>query len=231
MSSLPDVKGFLKLYFQLLDHLYPQLDPFERAVHETLYRLSWGFNKSNCTISYQRIAERTGMSSKSVQRAVGRLETKGLISKSGRVIGYQKEQGIEFSVVPPPRQALESRQVKQSRQDSETYIIETNITDKNTQTQMGVGVNSRFTLQVCRQYAEHLKQTGQGITNPGGYATKIFRSGEADSFIEAFLNPPASLDIGKCPTCRGSNFVYIDASNPDQGVKPCRHDKLLNQNR
>jgi len=29
MASLPDMKGFLRLYFQLIDHLYPQLDPFE----------------------------------------------------------------------------------------------------------------------------------------------------------------------------------------------------------
>lgn len=226
MASLPDVKGFLRLYFQLIDHLYPQLDPFERAVHETLYRLSWGFNKSTCTISYQRIAERTGMSSKSAQRAAGRLESKGLVSKSGRVIGYHKEQGIEFSVVPPPRQVLESRQVRQSRQDTETYIIDRNTQIKNTQTQNGVGVISRFSLEECQQYANHLKQTGQGITNPGGYATKIFRSGEADAFIEAFLSPLAQLDISKCEDCRGTGFIYIDSSNPDKGVKQCKHNSL-----
>ena len=229
MASLPDTKGFLRLYFQLIDHLYPQLDPFERAVHETLYRLSWGFNKPTCSISYQRIAERTGMSPKSAQRAVGRLEHKGLIGKSSRVIGYQKEQGIEFSVVPPPRQVLESRQVKQTRQDLESTIIETDNTNRNTQTQASVSVSSRFSLEECRRYAHHLKQTGQGITNPGGYATKIFRSGEADAFIDAFLNAQAPLDISKCPTCRGSNFVYLDESNPDLGVRPCKHEEMLKQ--
>src|SRR5215216_3832221 len=142
MASLPDVKGFLRLYFQLIDHLYPQLDPFERAVHETLYRLSWGFNKPTCTISYSRIAARTGMSSKSAQRAASRLESKGLIRKSGRVIGYQKDQGIEFSVVPPPRQALESRQDKQPRQDSETPIIDIDRINKNTLTQDAVSGRS-----------------------------------------------------------------------------------------
>jgi DNA-binding Lrp family transcriptional regulator len=226
MTSLPDVKGFLRLYFQLIDHLYSQLDPFERAVHETLYRLSWGFGKSSCIISYQRIAERTGMSSKSAQRAAGRLEQKGLVSKSARIIGYQKEQGIEFSVVPPPRLALETRQVRLTRLDSETNNIDINTQIENTQTQADVRVASRFTLEECRRYANHLKATGQGITNPGGYATKIFRSGEADALIEVFLTPLAALDISQCPDCRGTNFIYIDPSNHDRGVRPCRHEHL-----
>lgn len=227
MASLPDTKGFLKLYFQLIDHLYPQLDPFERAVHETLYRLSWGFGKPSCSISYQRIAERTGMSPKSAQRATARLEAKGLINKSGRVIGYLKEQGIEFSVVPPPRLVSESRLPRQSRLDSETNIIDTTTID-NTQTQAGVSANSRFSLEECRRYADHLKATDQGITNPGGYATKIFRSGEADTFIEAFLNPPAQVDTTQCPDCKGRGFIYMDPTNADLGVKPCKHDALKN---
>ena len=225
MASLPDTKGFLKIHFQLIDHLYPQLDPFERAVYETLYRLSWGFGKPNCSISYQRIAERSGMSPKSAQRASSRLEAKGLINKSGRVIGYQKEQGIEFSVVPPPRLVSETRQVRQTRLVPETNIIETTQID-NTQTQQGVSVSSRFSLEECRRYADHLKQTGQGIINPGGYATKIFRSGEADALIEAFSNPPTQLDISKCEDCRGTGFIYIDPLNHDRGVRQCKHESL-----
>jgi DNA-binding Lrp family transcriptional regulator len=225
MASLPDVKGFLKLYFQLIDHLYPQLDPFERAVHETLYRLSWGFNKPSCSISYQRIAERTGMSAKSAQRAIGRLEQKGLISKSSRVIGYQKEQGIEFSVVPPPRQVSESRQGAQSRQDSQTNIIDTTTQIENTQTQV-LSVSSRFSLEECRQYAEHLQKTGQGINNPGGYATKIYRSGEVDGMIDAFLHP-ASQKPQTCPLCALTNgLVYVDKSNMDKGMVKCRHEQV-----
>jgi DNA-binding Lrp family transcriptional regulator len=226
MASLPDVKGYLKLHFQLIDHLYPQLDPFERAVHETLYRLSWGFSRPTCTISYQRIAERTGMSSKSAQRAVGKLEGKELIRKVGQVIGYQKEQGVEFSVAPAPRLVLESRQAAQTSLVPETNMIDSVLKTNNTQTQKGVSVASRFSLEECQRYANHLKQTGQGITNPGGYATKIFRSGEADALIEAFLNPPVRLDPSQCPDCGGSNFIYIDQADRDKGVKPCRHERL-----
>jgi len=59
-----------------------------------------------------------------------------------------------------------------------------------------------------------------------GYATKIFRSGEADTLIDAFLNPAPKLDTNKCQDCRGSGGVYIDSSNQDKGVKPCKHERL-----
>jgi hypothetical protein len=50
-----------------------------------------------------------------------------------------------------------------------------------------VGVCSKFSLEECRAYADHLNHTGQGITNPGGYATAIYRSGEADGLIGRWL--------------------------------------------
>jgi hypothetical protein len=104
----------------------------------------------------------------------------------------------------------------------------------HTQTQRGVGVSgvsagsagSRFTIEECRKYAEYLKQTNQGITNPGGFATKVFRSGEHDSLIEAYLHPPVQVDPNKCPDCRGSGFVHIDPANFDRGVRPCKHAGL-----
>jgi hypothetical protein len=107
-------------------------------------------------------------------------------------------------------------------------IKEINTQKENTQTQAGVGVASRFSLEDCRRYADHLKTTGQGIANPGGYATKIFRSGEADALIEVFLSPQSELDISKCADCLGTGFIYIDPSNRDRGVKPCKHDGLRN---
>ena len=49
----------------------------------------------------------------------------------------------------------------------------------------GVRVGSKFTLEECRRFAESLR--AEGIQNPGGYATTIHRSGEADDRVEAFL--------------------------------------------
>jgi hypothetical protein len=89
-----------------------------------------------------------------------------------------------------------------------------------------VGVGSRFSLEECRRYADYLHKTGQGIKQPGAYATTIYRSGEADSLIEAFLNPPAQADISKCPDCEGRGFAYVDPKNHDRGVRPCKHPNL-----
>jgi hypothetical protein len=85
---------------------------------------------------------------------------------------------------------------------------------------------SRFSLQDCRRYADHLKTTGQGIEKPGGYATSIFRSGEADSLIEDFLHAPRAPDLSQCPDCGGSGMVYLDTDDPSLGVKRCKHEKL-----
>jgi len=92
----------------------------------------------------------------------------------------------------------------------------------------GVGVGSKFTLEDCQKYAAYLHASGQGITNPGGYATSIFRSGEADALIEKFLHPPVSQelpDASQCPDCRGTGFWYPQGIS--DGVKKCRHEKLL----
>jgi hypothetical protein len=88
-----------------------------------------------------------------------------------------------------------------------------------------VGVRSKFSLEECRRYAEHLKATGGGITNPGGYATTIHRSGDADSLIEAFLNPARAPDLSQCPDCKGSGFVYPQGI--EKGVVArCKHERL-----
>lgn len=59
-----------------------------------------------------------------------------------------------------------------------------------------VGVASKFSLEECRAYANHLHLSGAGITNPGGYAKAIYRSGEDDDQIEAFLLPSSDSNNG-----------------------------------
>ncbi len=86
-------------------------------------------------------------------------------------------------------------------------------------------MGSKFSLEECRRFAEHLQKTGQGINNPGGYATAIFRSSEFDEQIEAFLKPPAApLDASSCPECGGTGFYYPEGV--EKGVKICKHEKL-----
>jgi len=90
-----------------------------------------------------------------------------------------------------------------------------------------VRAGSRFSLEECRRYAEHLRSTGQGITNPGGYATTILRTGEADEAIAAFLAPAETqpvVDASACPDCHGTGFWYPNGT--EQGVAKCRHARL-----
>ena len=94
---------------------------------------------------------------------------------------------------------------------------------------VGVGVGSKYTIEECRKYARHLQATGQGINNPGGYATTIHRTGEADVLIESFLRPPAPSpppppDTSRCPDCHGSGFYYPEGA--EGGVARCRHERL-----
>jgi hypothetical protein len=230
-------------FHQVTDYLDRQLTPFEQCLYKQLYRLSWGFDQSTCIIGFPKLSERTSMSETAARQAAKGLIKKGLIKKRGMVFGRGVEQGIEWEVYAPP--ALLKHKEETNRRATQNTgpqlnaglaanagpvlaapIKRTNTQKEITQTQAGVSGASRFNLEDCRRYANHLKQTGQGITNPGGYATKIYRSGEADAFIDVFLNPPTQLDVTKCPDCMGSGFVYIDSSDRDRGVKSCSHQSL-----
>jgi DNA-binding transcriptional regulator YhcF (GntR family) len=241
MTSLPDVKGHTRFHHQIVDHLYPQLNVYEQVVHVHLYRLSWGYNKPSCIISLQKLSERAGLSYKTAQRAVNSLERLGLVRRQGRVVGYGKDQGLEFWVAPVTGQVSQTRQVSGTRQVSQTDIKESIIKETHTQRKKardtpqkqhaarGVGVVSRFTIDECRSYAEHLQETGQGINNPGGFAMSIYRSGVADAFIEKFMNPAEEVkpqDINACPDCQGTGFFY--PHGPEQGVAKCKHERLKN---
>jgi hypothetical protein len=85
---------------------------------------------------------------------------------------------------------------------------------------------SAFSLEECLAYADHLKNTGQGITNPGGYGTTIFRTGEADTLVEEWLKSKDTpkFDMEKCPDCNGSGFVYPNGI--EGGVVRCKHPSL-----
>jgi hypothetical protein len=242
LSSLPDVKGYMIWFHQVTDYLDRQLTPFEQCLYKQLYRLSWGFDQATCIIGFPKLSERTNMSETAARQAAKGLIKKGLVKKRGMVFGKGVEQGVEWEVYAPPallklKEETSRRVVRNAGPQlnvgpagktgpaSSVPIKEINTQKENTQTQ-SEGVRSRFSLEECRQYAEHLQKSKQGITNPGGYATKIFRSGEVDSFIEAFLSPPSQLDISQCQDCRGSNFIYVDSTDHDKGVRPCSHNSL-----
>lgn len=98
---------------------------------------------------------------------------------------------------------------------------------------------SKFSLQDCRRYADHLHSSGQGITNPGGFARTIHKSGSEDEFIAlwlAKLEPervesgelPAPRDTSTCPDCHGMGWYYPNGAK--NAVEKCKHPHLEEPN-
>jgi hypothetical protein len=118
--------------FQLLDHLFRHLDPFEQAAYMQLCRLSWGWKQNRCRVSNPRLAERANMSLAQVKKVVAKLISKGLIEKTGNIQGFGKDQGVEYIVHASTWQLSRSSQLQQNRQPYRSSQLQqsTNI-DKN----------------------------------------------------------------------------------------------------
>jgi len=225
LASLSHTPGFLRLPNTVTDSLLRLLDTDAQAVYIQLYRLSHGNSKPLCWISLPKLAERTNIKMTSLKVAIKRLEERGLIRKNNINLGYGKQQGVEYSVSSPDSQPSPDSQSPRGSQSRGDPIKETHIKETHTNTE-GVGVSSRFSLAECRRYADSLR--ADGITNPGGYATKIQRSGEADELIAKFLEPAESakvVDSRACPDCHGTGFY--EPGGTGKGVARCKHERLL----
>ncbi len=223
-ASIPETKGYSKQFHAITDHLFPLLDPIEQAIYTQLFRLTHGFSKPTCVISLPRLAERANIGTTAAHNAIKRLVTKGLVEKRTWIVGRGKEQGIEFSLPLPVWLTLDVSHTRNVSHTSNEPIKEHTI--KDTHNTESVCVGSRYSLQECRRYAESLRS--DGITNPGGYATKIHRSGEADDLIAVFLSPveaTLTVDASQCPDCHGTGFW--EPGGAGKGVAKCRHERLL----
>jgi Helix-turn-helix domain len=230
--SLPEKAGRLDLPHRYTDHACSLLSPDEQAVYLQLYRLSWGWGKDTCFISNPRLSERSNVPETTLRRVVKKLVAKKLAEILDRKFGSQREQGIVYRV-----SKLDSPSTADSPPTMDRLSAvapnKVNTQKENTQTQdapaAAVCVGSKFTLEECRRYAKHLQSTGQGINNPGGYATTIQRTGEADLLIERFLypeeaNPSSNFDTSQCPDCNGTGFYYPQGT--EGGVARCKHERL-----
>jgi hypothetical protein len=231
-------RGYYPTFNDLDDRVIPglKLDTFEQSVLRRLYRLSRGFKSQECEAGLGALSKACNISRSQVQKTINSLLSRGLIHSLGHSQSGTKYRVLEqFPDVPSkgiPHQGIpqESGGVPQ---ESSHGIPQGGNNKKNkdilnthTNTE-GVGVGSRFTPEECRRYAEHLRSTGQGINNPGGYATTIHRTGEADALIESFLNPaPAQslIDASQCLDCQGMGFYY--PKGIEHGVTKCQHARL-----
>jgi hypothetical protein len=204
-----------------------------------LLRLSWGNQNDTCKIGLPKLAERCGFSEDAARKAKKNLVARRIIEilEEDNNNLNQAMRGTLYRVLlssPPLRQQGGSRQQPPcfDLPPSQQLPNKENTQKENTQTQKpsatGVRAGSKFTIEECRRYAQHLQVSGQGITNPGGYATTIKRTGEADLLIESFLHPEVStaspLDISACPDCNGTGFCY--PKGIEGGVAKCKHQRL-----
>lgn len=228
----------LRFPYEVLDHLLKDLKPAPRVILERLYRLSAGWDSDECTVSINKLCEYCNLLEAQVRKHLVFLEHRGFIKRLENVLGGSDVtiRGIRFKVLLPRIPLTNNRPLAKSEPLTNNRPIKENNTYKETHTnseerlasRVGVERKSRFSLKECREYAEHLSKTGQGITNPGGYATKIHRRGEADELIAAFLSPvdkPKAIDASLCPDCRGTGFY--EPAGPGKGVAKCKHEKLM----
>lgn len=225
----------LRTPHEITDGILPTLKPGCQVVLMRLYRLSAGFGSNTCHVSIGKLVSACNISETQIRIFLRDLEQRKLIKRLSVDLAnkVQSERGITFEVLLPRLAAMKSAAGAKTAGGTNfaggviSEPNKVNTQKENTQTQeVGVRVGSRFTIEECRSYAQHLQLTGQGINNPGGYATTIHRTGEADELIERFLNPTVStqVDISQCPDCKGSGFYYPDG--PTGGVAKCRHEKL-----
>jgi hypothetical protein len=222
---------FLRIPNEIADKILPTLKPTEQVVLLRLYRLSRGFQNDRCQVSIKKLASACKMGTTQTRIATQELEKRGLIRRVSIDLSNanQTDRGIAFEMLLPG--AVTTKNVGAVKTDAatnrgattQTGPIKETTTKETTQTQQGVSVLSRFTLEECRRYAEHLHKTGQGIRQPAAYATSIYRSGEADEQIATFLSPAASKP-STCPLCASTGgFIYPSGEIGQGPVKKCEH--------
>ncbi len=230
------VRGHLRVPNEILYNIFPSLKPSEAIVLLRLYALSHGFQKNTCTVSLDKLASGCNLSRTQTRVCVRSLERKRFIKSRGTDnTNSQKDlRGLHFEVNLMSPARADSAPHTKSASRAENAPNKVNTQKENTQTQdtpaASVRVGSKFSLDECRRYAKHLQSTGQGINNPGGYATTIHRTGEADLLVESFLHPEATielaanLDTSRCPDCNGTGFYYPQGTKG--GVARCKHERL-----
>jgi hypothetical protein len=93
--------GYTRVPNTVLDAILPTLDPYQQAVYVRLYRLTHGFQRETCKVSFETLAQRSGMSKRQAIRAVERLEVLGLVERASGLRGKKSERGNVYRVPPP----------------------------------------------------------------------------------------------------------------------------------
>lgn len=235
-QTIVDPAKYTQTPNDISDKVLPTLSVYAQVVLMRLYRLSRGMQGAEtCKVSYDTLARSCNASKSQVIRAVKELENARWIERIGSDLASSNkhQRGTVFRVMLPAAARTVARQTTVALQNTvaqQTTVVRQTPNKENTlkdthNTEPSGRVGSRFTLAECRNYAESLRS--EGINNPGGYATRLHRSGEADELIAVFLAPAEAVptvDASKCPDCRGSGFW--EPGGVGKGVARCKHERL-----
>jgi hypothetical protein len=72
-------RNFVKVPNTIFDKLMSLLDPYEFKVYLRLFRLSYGFHKTQCLVGYTSLSQACNLSIRHIKRVIPELEIKGLI--------------------------------------------------------------------------------------------------------------------------------------------------------
>lgn len=101
LATVEPKKGFLQLPYTILDNLFPLLDPVDQTIYLKLYRLTVGFRRETCLISFETLGKSVNASKRTAVRSVERLVSLGLIEHRQVISGHKSQRGNEYRVRTP----------------------------------------------------------------------------------------------------------------------------------
>jgi hypothetical protein len=133
-SEAPRLSGrFLQIDHAVLDDFLPRLQPFEQLVYLRLYRLTVGFNRTTCTVSHAKLAEKTRLSVSTIKRTCALLEANGYIRTRAVLGGSPSDRGCEFEMLEPVQ--LVGAQVREAQvrrtQASQTQVPQAQVRESD----------------------------------------------------------------------------------------------------
>jgi len=95
----------------------------------------------------------------------------------------------------------------------------------------GNSKHSQYSIEECLKYVEACQAKGEQVQSPKALASKLHKTGEADSFIKATLYPeqfererfgkPIQFTDEPCSVCFGAKMADADG----KGFRACEHCK------
>lgn len=185
-----DPPNYTQVPNTLIDDLMPKMKEAELKVTMAIARETFGWHRDEKLLSLTRLQALTGLSRQGVVNGIEDGLRRRVIERRAagdsftyRLLVNEVDQPSQRSR-PVPVNQVDRQLVNEVDTAKKTAKKEEKKQGKKNHTQRVCVGTSRFHLSTCEQFAAQRN----GVTNPGGYATTIFRSGEADGLIEEWLS-------------------------------------------